>query len=113
MGGVAIFVQSHMPVKLRSDFMLNDVGVLWVQVHLPHLKPIEVSCCYSPSDADVDYVIQLCEMIERVSDMSSDIYLLRDKNTDWNDGHCPKKKKNIYLCLLYIINCFLANNISH
>ncbi len=54
-GGVAIFVQSHLPVKERSDFMLNDVA-LWFQVHLHHLKPVLVSWCYRPPDANADYM---------------------------------------------------------
>jgi hypothetical protein len=38
-GGVSIYVQSHIPVKIREDHMLNNVAVIWLQVHLPHLKP--------------------------------------------------------------------------
>ena len=39
-GGVAVHIQNHIPVKLRQDLMLNTVEVIWLQVHLPHLKPI-------------------------------------------------------------------------
>ena len=95
--------------------MLNDVGILWVQVQLPHLKPI-VICCYSPPDADVDYLIQLCEMIKRVSDMNSDIYLLGNKNTKTGMMSTAQRREhsNIYLCYISsYISCFPANNISH
>ena len=44
-GGVAIYNQNHIPIKLREDLMLNTVEVVWLQVHLPHLKPILVGSC--------------------------------------------------------------------
>lgn len=84
-------MQSHLPVKLRSDFMWNDIEAFWVQVHLPHLKPIFVGCCYRPLDADADFLNELCEMIDRVSDMNSEIYLLGDISIDWIADNCPSK----------------------
>jgi hypothetical protein len=48
-GGAAVYIQNHIPVKLREDLMLNTVEVIWLQVHLPHLKPILVGSCYRPS----------------------------------------------------------------
>ena len=35
---MAIYIQNHIPVKLREDLMLNIVEVIWLQVHLPPLK---------------------------------------------------------------------------
>ena len=43
---IAILVQSHLPVKLYSDFMLNGVEALWGKVYLSNLKSIVVGCCY-------------------------------------------------------------------
>ena len=45
-GGVAVYIQNHIPVTLRDNLMLNTVEVIWLQVHLPHLKPIIVGSCY-------------------------------------------------------------------
>ena len=28
-GGVAVYIQNHIPVKLREDLMLNTVEVIW------------------------------------------------------------------------------------
>ena len=47
-GGVAVYIQNHIPAKQRKDLMLNGLEALWVQVHLPHFKPIVVGCCYRP-----------------------------------------------------------------
>jgi hypothetical protein len=40
-GVVAMYVQSHIAVRLREDLMSDD-EVIWIQVNLPHLKPILV-----------------------------------------------------------------------
>ena len=87
-GGVAIYIQSHLPSKLCLEFMYSDVEALRVQIHLPHLKPILVGCCYRPPGASAQYFNDVCDMIDRVSDSRSDIYLLRDMNIDWLASNC-------------------------
>lgn len=47
-GGVTIYVQNNIPAKKRCDLMLSDIEALWLQIHLPHLKPILVGCYYRP-----------------------------------------------------------------
>ena len=54
-GGVAVYIQNHIPVKLREDLMLNTVEVTWLHVHLPHLKHILVGSCYRPPSANSQY----------------------------------------------------------
>jgi hypothetical protein len=49
-GGIAVYIQNHIPVKLREDLMLNTVEVIWLKVHLLHQKPLLLgSCCQPPS----------------------------------------------------------------
>ena len=43
--GAILQYRNHIHVKLRDDLMLNNVEVIWLQVHLPHLKPILVGSC--------------------------------------------------------------------
>ena len=50
-GGICIYVQRHLPVKIRHDLMQTDIEVLWLQVHLKHLKPILIGCGYRPPSA--------------------------------------------------------------
>ena len=47
-GGAAVYIQNHIPVKIREDLILNTVEVIWLQIHLSHLKPILVGSCYRP-----------------------------------------------------------------
>ena len=30
-GGVTVYIQKHIPVKIREDLMLNSVEVIWLQ----------------------------------------------------------------------------------
>ena len=43
-GGVAVYVQSHIPLLLRDDLMSSVIEALWMQVHLAHLNPFLLGC---------------------------------------------------------------------
>lgn len=53
-GGVAIYI--HISVKIRMDLRSNEIEALWLQVHIPHLKPILVGCCYRLPNANSGYL---------------------------------------------------------
>ena len=36
-GGVAFFIQDHIPIKIRNDLMPMEVEALWLQIQMPHL----------------------------------------------------------------------------
>jgi hypothetical protein len=62
-GGVAVYIQSHIPVMLREDLMSSVIEVLWLKVHLAlHLKPFIVGCCFWPPSADSQY-LNMCECL--------------------------------------------------
>jgi hypothetical protein len=44
--------------------MSNAVEVIWLQVHLPHLKPILVGNCYRPPSVNSQYLDNICEMLD-------------------------------------------------
>lgn len=92
-GGVAIFIQDHIPVKMRIDLMLYEIEALWLQVHIPHLKPLLVCCCYRPPNANLAYLDKSCVMIDNVCDNQSEIYIMGDFNIDWNSLQCPSRNK--------------------
>jgi len=99
-GGVAIFVQSNIPCRLKQNLLCHDIEAIWVEVHVPYMKPVLVGCCYRPPDAHVDYLTCLGEMLDKVSDVNCELYLLGDMNIDWNDDRCSKKKKLLsYICV--------------
>ena len=90
-GGVAFYVQDHIPIKRRSD--LPDVEAIWIQVHLPHLKPLLVCCCYRPPTSDAAYLEKICTMLQNVSDKDREMYFIGDLNIDWLSKNCPMKRK--------------------
>ena len=54
-GGIACYVQNHIPVKVREDIMSKEMEVFWLQVNLPHIKPILVGCCCRPPSSNHNY----------------------------------------------------------
>ena len=86
-------VQSHIPVMLREDLMSSVIEVLWLQVHLAHLKPFLLGCCYRPPGANSQYLNNMCEMLDSVCDVNREVYFLGDLNIDWFSTSCPHKRK--------------------
>lgn len=92
-GGVAFYVQSHIPVRVRHDLMSSDIEVLWLQVCLKHLKPILIGGCYRPPSANSWYLDNICAMLDHASSTSHEIYFMGDLNIDWNSSCCSMKIK--------------------
>ena len=57
------------PVKLREDLMLNTAEVVWLQVHLLHLKPILGEAVTDHQVLTVSIWIT-CEMLDHVNDIN-------------------------------------------
>ena len=91
-GGVAVYIQIHIPVKLRDDIMLNTVEVIWLQVQLPPLTPILVESCYRPQSANSQYLDNMCEMFDILCDINRKVYFLGDLNIDWITSSCPVRE---------------------
>lgn len=107
-GGIALYIRDNFPAVLCSEFISDGLESLWVKVHLPHLKPVLIGCCYRPPGTDVQYLNDLCVLIDRVTDVNSDIFLLGDMNIDWFANQCPMKQKLVSL----IAACNLSQMIS-
>ena len=72
--------------------MLNNVEVIWLQVNLPHLKPILVGTAIDHQVVS-QYLDNVCEMLDNVCDISREVYFLGDLNIDWLSSSSPFKKK--------------------
>lgn len=92
-GGVACYIQEHIPVKIRVDLMHFRIEVLWLQIHLPHLKSILVGCCYRPPSANSIYLDTICKMLDYSSTLGHETYFMGDINIDWFSQNCPLKSK--------------------
>jgi hypothetical protein len=80
---------------LREDLMSSVIEVLWLQVHLAHLKPFLLGCYYSnrPPSANSQYLNNVCEMLDSVCDVNREVYFLGDLNIDWFSSSCQLKRK--------------------
>lgn len=108
-GGVAVFVQSHIPVETKHDLIIDDIEALWVVVHLPHTKPILIGCCYRPPSANVNYLNKMCSVVDKASDGSRELYLFGDMNIDWFSTNCHLKCKLLSMAKI----CHLKQMVSH
>jgi hypothetical protein len=80
-------------VKRREDLISNIVEVLWLHVHMPHLKPLLLGCCYRPPSANSQYLDNMCEMLDSICVVNRELYFLADLNIDWLAASCPLNKK--------------------
>ena len=78
---------------LREDLMSSVIEVLGLQVHLAHLKPFILGCCYRPPSVNSQYLNNMCEMLDSVCDVNREVYFLGDLNIDWFSSSCPFKRK--------------------
>lgn len=92
-GGVAFYVRETLPVRIRTDLMMPNLEVLWLQIQIPHLRPLLVSCCYRPPDSDTLYLDKVCEMLDKSSISGYEVYFMGDLNIDWASQNCPLKNK--------------------
>jgi len=61
-GGIALYIRDNFPATLCSQFISIGLESLWVKVHL---KPVLIGCCYRPPGTDVQYMNDLCVLIEK------------------------------------------------
>lgn len=92
-GGVALYVQEHIPAKVRQDLSMSGVEALWLQLHFPHAKPLLICCCYRPPNAASEYLNSVCLMFQQAVDTNNDVFIVGDMNVDWLATHCHMKKK--------------------
>ena len=97
-GGICIYVQRHLPVKIRHDLMQTDIEVLWLQVHLKHLKPILKGCGYRPPSANCEYLDKMCEMLDSACCTNLELYFMADMNVNWELLSCPMRRKLVDIC---------------
>ena len=57
-GGVAIYVQSQIPVRVMEDLRSIGVEIIWLQVQMPYPKPVFIGCCSRPTNATIMYLDQ-------------------------------------------------------
>ena len=101
-GGVAIYVQSEIPVKIRYDLMKSNLEVLWLEAQIPHLKPILIGCCYRPPNSRIEYLDSICNMLDQVCDTNYEIYFMGDLNIDWNSINCSLNLRLVLLLVDFI-----------
>ena len=73
---MAVYTQSLIPIMPREDILSSVIEVLWLQVHLAHLKPFLLGCCYRPPSANSQYLNNMCDILDSVCDVNREVYFL-------------------------------------
>lgn len=61
-GGGAVYAQHSIPLKICKDMIKDEIEALWLQVHIPHRKPILLGSCYRPPNDNNLYLNKICEI---------------------------------------------------
>lgn len=93
-GGVAIYIQSHIPMNLREDLMDPSVEMLWMEIHLPSsIKPLLLGCCYRRPKTKIKDLDKICSILQKASEHKGDLYCLGDFNVNWLSETCNLKRR--------------------
>lgn len=76
-GGVAVYCQEHIPVRIRSDLGCEEVEVLWLEIQLPYIKSILMGCCYRLPSATSMYLDNICKVLDKVCDTNYEVFFFR------------------------------------
>ena len=84
-GGVAIFIKQHIPFKQRHDIITNDsLEMVWIELlRKQKTKNTLISCTYRPPNADVDYMNNITDTIEKAASENKDMVLMGDLNINY------------------------------
>ena len=66
-GGVAFFIQDNLPAREKKDLSEYNLETIWLEVHVPYVKPLLIGCCYRPPNGDCNYINAIGVMLEKSS----------------------------------------------
>ena len=81
-GGVLCYIKCGIMFKEISDLRDNDVEALWIQINLPHTKPILLGTVYRPPNAKAEYLCKLDSIFQSCTALYQDVVILGDFNLD-------------------------------
>ena len=67
---------------MHPSFNVDDIEALWIEVNLPHTKPILLGTVYRPPDENVEYLNKLDSMFQHSTSQYEDVIILGDFNLD-------------------------------
>ena len=81
-GGVCLYIRSDLAFNPRSDISHPDVEKIWVELLLPHFRPILIGACYRPPTANNFYTLFENSCIDKERFLDLETIVLGDFNTD-------------------------------
>ena len=81
-GGVAIYIEDHIPYNVRPDLANTKLESTWIEVCFPKTSSILIGCIYRPPDSRNDFFDELEQMLSKVMSENKETYLLGDFNSN-------------------------------
>ena len=81
-GGVLFYIRDGLNFKEISEFKNNGTEALWIEVNLPHTKPLLIGTVYRPPNSDAEYLNQLDTAFQNITSLYEDVVILGDFNFD-------------------------------
>ena len=96
-GGILCYVKDGILYKERSDLQTStcNVEALWIEITLPHTKPILLGTVYRPPDSKADYIENLDLIFQNCTTLYDDVIVVGDFNLDINKKCNSSKIKSI------------------
>ena len=94
--GILCYVKEGILYKERSDLQPStcDVEVLWIEIALPHTKPI-LGTVYRPPDSKAEYIENFDLIFQNCTTLYDDVIIVGDFNLDINKKCNSSKIKSI------------------
>ncbi len=86
-GGILCYVKDGIVFKERCDLHNDDIEALWIEITLPHTKPLLLGTVYRQPDSKADYLDKLDHIFQDYTSSTDDVIIVGDFNLDI----CKKK----------------------
>ena len=100
-GGVCMYIRTDLAFTQRNDILDDQLEMLWIELLLPHTRPILISSCYGLQTTTkfYDILANVCTQKDRV--LEFECFLLGDLNSDVSKTQSPlyqALKHFLYIC---------------
>ncbi|XP_072043447.1 uncharacterized protein [Amphiura filiformis] len=81
-GGILCCVKDGVVFKEKSNLHDDSIEALWIEINLPHTKPLLLGTVYRVPNSKVDYIDKLDQVFQNHTSLYDDVIIVGDFNLD-------------------------------
>ncbi|XP_072039376.1 polycystin-1-like protein 2 [Amphiura filiformis] len=81
-GGILCYVKDGVVFKEKSNLHDDNIEALWIEINLPHTKPLLLGTVYRVPNSKVDYIDKLDQVFQNYTSLYDDVIIVGDFNLD-------------------------------